>query len=66
MVDTLLITMDIHVTTGDMDIWVAIQQENAEKLVDTLREFGFESAQLTADLFMKEDRIVRMGIPPSE
>lgn len=51
-------------TTGDIDIWVAIQQENAEKLVDTLREFGFESAQLTVDLFMKEDQIVRMGIPP--
>ena len=47
-----------------MDIWVAIQQENAEKLVNTLREFGFESAQLTVDLFMKEDQIVRMGIPP--
>lgn len=47
-----------------MDIWVAIQQKNAEKLVDVLREFGFESAQLTIDLFMKEDQIVRMGIPP--
>ncbi|RKU11986.1 hypothetical protein C6501_11815 [Candidatus Poribacteria bacterium] len=51
-------------TTADMDIWVAIQQKNAEKLVDVLREFGFESAHLTIDLFMKEKQIVRMGIPP--
>ena len=35
-----------------MDIWVAIQRENAEKMVDVLREFGFESDQLTVDLFL--------------
>ena len=51
-------------TTLDIDIWVAIQRENAEKIVDALREFGFESAQLTVDLFLKRDQIVRMGNPP--
>lgn len=51
-------------TTLDIDIWVAIQRENAEKIVDALREFGFESAQLTVDLFLKQDQIVRMGNPP--
>lgn len=47
-----------------MDIWVAIQRENAEKIVDALREFGFEGDQLTVDLFLKQDQIVRMGNPP--
>ena len=28
--------------TADMDLWVAIHQENAEKLVAVLKEFGFE------------------------
>jgi len=51
-------------TTLDMDIWVAIQRGNAEKMVDALREFGFESAQLTIDLFMKQNQIVRLGNPP--
>ena len=48
----------------DMDIWIAIQRENAEKMVDVLREFGFESDQLTVDLFMKQNQIVRLGNPP--
>ncbi len=51
-------------TTGDMDIWVPIQKENAEKLVDVLSKFGFESAKLTVDLFLKQNQIIRMGIPP--
>ncbi len=51
-------------TTADMDIWVAIQKENAEKLVAVLREFGFNTPQLTADLFLRENQIIRMGTPP--
>ena len=51
-------------TTADMDIWVAIQKENAEKLVDALKEFGFDNPQLTIDLFLRQNQNVRMGIPP--
>ena len=51
-------------TTADIDIWVAIQKENAEKLVAVLREFGFDAPQLTADLFLRENQIIRMGNPP--
>jgi len=29
-----------------------------------LEEFGFGSAELTTDLFLKEDSIIRMGLPP--
>lgn len=50
--------------TADMDIWVAIHPENAEKIVDALREFGFDLPELSADLFMKDKQIVQMGIPP--
>jgi predicted nucleotidyltransferase len=50
--------------TADMDIWVAMQPENAEKIVSVLREFGFDLPELSADLFLKEEQIVRMGVPP--
>lgn len=50
--------------TADMDIWVAIHPENAEKIVGALREFGFDLPELSADLFMKDKQIVQMGIPP--
>lgn len=27
--------------TNDMDIWIAVHPENAERIVDVLKEFGF-------------------------
>lgn len=50
--------------TGDMDIWIRIDEENAEKTVRALNEFGFYSLELTKELLLKEKQIVRMGIPP--
>lgn len=50
--------------TVDMDVWVAINPTNAEKIVTVLEEFGFKSPELTTELFLKEKRIVRMGVPP--
>ena len=32
--------------------------------LDELREFGFNPPQLSADLFLKEDQIVRIRVPP--
>jgi hypothetical protein len=50
--------------TADMDIWIASNRENAEKVVIALKKFGFDVPSLTADLFLKPDNIVRMGVPP--
>ena len=50
--------------TADMDVWVATHPENAEKLVAVLKEFGFGVPELSSELFLKENQIVRMGIPP--
>lgn len=51
-------------TTGDIDIWVAIHPENARQLVASLQEFGFDSPDLTTELFLQEKSMVRMGVPP--
>ena len=50
--------------TGDMDIWIHLHRENAEKVVGVLREFGFDVPGLSPDLFLQEDQVVRMGSPP--
>jgi len=50
--------------TADMDIWVAIQPDNAERIVAVLRIFGFDVPQLSTELFLKDNQIIRMGIPP--
>lgn len=50
--------------TADMDVWVARTQLNAERIVACLREFGFNTPSLNAELFQEPDRIIRMGEAP--
>jgi len=50
--------------TADMDIWVAIHPENANKIVTVLKEFGFDLPELSPNLFLQEKQIIRMGVPP--
>ncbi len=50
--------------TEDMDIWVAIHPDNAQKLVSTLKAFGLDDSTLTPELFLQKPKIIRMGFPP--
>jgi len=50
--------------TGDFDIWIKIEEENAKRTIKALNTFGFSSPDLTKELLLKEKQIVRMGLPP--
>ena len=50
--------------TVDMDVWIGRGPATAAKMVEVLQEFGFDVPNLSAELFLKEDQIVRMGVPP--
>ncbi|MBA3035664.1 MAG: hypothetical protein FP814_04140 [Desulfobacterium sp.] len=50
--------------TNDLDVWIAIDPKTAEQMISALKEFGFDTPQLTKELFLKENSIVRMGIAP--
>ncbi len=50
--------------TVDMDIWIAINPVNATQVVATLKTFGFDLPELNEDLFMAENQVIRMGVPP--
>jgi hypothetical protein len=50
--------------TGDMDVWIAINPENAIKIVEVFKEFGFNVPDLSTDLFLQENKVIRMGNPP--
>jgi hypothetical protein len=50
--------------TADMDIWIALNPQNASKIVAALKEFGFDVPELSPGLFLKPDQIIRMGLPP--
>jgi len=50
--------------TADIDIWIAIDHDNAGKTVSALKEFGFGMPELNTKLFLKEKQVIRMGEPP--
>lgn len=51
--------------TGDLDVWIAVHEENAHRMVRALQDFGFALADLSPNLFLCKDRVVRMGIEPN-
>src|SRR4030042_2766596 len=50
--------------TGDMDIWIAVNEANAERTTRALRAFGMPEVGTTKRLFTEKDKVVRMGVPP--
>ena len=51
-------------STGDMDIWIAATPANAAALTRALERFGFSAKTLSECLFLGENKVVRMGVPP--
>lgn len=51
-------------STNDIDIFVANDQINAERLVNALAEFGFGGNDLSPELFTSKDSLVVMGVEP--
>ena len=50
--------------TGDMDIWIKRENENAKKLMNVLESFGFKTENISPELFLKPENVIRMGVPP--
>jgi hypothetical protein len=50
--------------TADIDIWIPRERDSARRLVAAIREFGFDTPQLSEDLFMRPDQVIRLGVPP--
>jgi phage replication-related protein YjqB (UPF0714/DUF867 family) len=52
--------------TANIDVWVARDLANADRIVTALSEFGFDVPALTSALFTEPDKIVRMGTAPMQ
>lgn len=50
--------------TGDMDVYVRPHKENARRIMDALRDFGFGSVGLSEGDFIEEDKVIQLGYPP--
>jgi predicted nucleotidyltransferase len=50
--------------TNDLDIWIAINPNTAGQMVMVLKEFGFDTSELSEALFLREHSVIRMGMAP--
>src|SRR4030066_48378 len=50
--------------TGDIDILVKPDTQNARRIMVALNEFGFGSVGLTEGDFESPDKVVQLGVPP--
>lgn len=52
--------------TGDLDVWIASDAKNADRVVEALLAFGFDVLDVKPELFLGENRIVQMGSEPEK
>ena len=50
--------------TGDMDILVRPDSENAQRIIHALEEFGLGSLGLTLEDFSAPDKVIQIGVAP--
>ncbi len=50
--------------TADMDIWIKVNPENAQKMESVLNQFGFRQSEISEQLFLTTGKIIRLGVPP--
>ena len=50
--------------TGDLDLLVKPDPNNAKKIIEAIKEFGFESLRLTIEDFTSPEKIVQIGVAP--
>lgn len=50
--------------TGDLDLLVKADPDNAQKILKVLQEFGFGSLDPSVEDFTTKDRVVQLGVPP--
>jgi hypothetical protein len=50
--------------TGDLDIWLKRDRDNAQRVTAALQDFGFGDLGLSVDDFEVPDQVVQLGYPP--
>jgi|SRR5450432_115507 hypothetical protein len=50
--------------TKDLDIWIEPTEENANRMLEVLRQFGAPGGQVTVDDLTNPDLIYQIGVEP--
>ncbi len=51
--------------TGDLDILIEASLENAKKVIEALREFGFSDLSLKEEDLLEPGYVIQIGFPPN-
>jgi hypothetical protein len=51
--------------TKDLDLWIWVNKENANNLIQSLKDFGFDSPDLKPEDFLTPGYVVQLGYPPN-
>jgi predicted nucleotidyltransferase len=50
--------------TGDLDLFIALDESTSVAVVEALREFGFSDEQITPALFLRPSSLIEAGVEP--
>lgn len=50
--------------TADLDILIKPESNNAKKIIEAIKEFGFGSLNLTVEDFSSREKVIQLGVPP--
>ena len=50
--------------TKDLDVWIEVSEDNAYRITQALKAFGFGGLELTVQDFLKPGEIIQLGRPP--
>jgi len=50
--------------TGDMDIWMKISDDNANKMLEVIKDFGMTSLGITKADLLEKDGVIQFGVRP--
>ncbi len=51
--------------TKDIDIWIWLDEGNANRIIKVLEQFGFGSLKLEVQDFLVPNQIIQLGYPPA-
>ena len=50
--------------TDDLDVLIESSSDNAQRVLEALKSFGFGDVGLTVDDLMNDDNVIQLGYPP--
>ncbi len=47
-----------------MDVWISVDEGSVGRMITVMADFGFDRDAISPSLFLNDEGVVRMGVPP--